>query len=101
MKMKVMGCEAVSINRDTIDLRYVEQLTDSEQLLSLVLYPLCTEADHRWKKDAGRDCRGTGKDAGQRRAGSSERKWFKCAVYGNAEKTGDFACFNRFRGLEL
>ncbi len=33
--MKVMGCEAVSINRDTIDLRYVEQLTDSEQLTTL------------------------------------------------------------------
>lgn len=32
---EVMGCEAVSINRDTIDLRYVEQLTDSEQLTTL------------------------------------------------------------------
>ena len=55
-----------------------------------VLYPLCTEADHRWKKDAARDCRGTGKDTGQRRAGGSEWKWFKCAMYGNAEETGDF-----------
>ena len=42
------------------------------------------------EKDAARDCRGTGKDTGQRRAGGSEWKWFKCAMYGNAEETGDF-----------
>ena len=89
--MKVMGCEAVSINRDTIDLRYVEQLTDSEQLTTLgycIRYAQKQIIDG--KKDAARDCRGTGKDTGQRRAGGSEWKWFKCAMYGNAEETGDF-----------
>lgn len=35
VKMKTMGRDGISINRDTIDLRYVEQLADSEQLAAL------------------------------------------------------------------
>lgn len=35
IKMKTMGRDGISINRDTIDLRYVEQLADSEQLNAL------------------------------------------------------------------
>ena len=35
MKMKTMGRDGISINHDTIDVRYVEQLVDSEQLAAL------------------------------------------------------------------
>lgn len=35
MKMKVLGKEAIQLNRSTTDLRYVEQLTDTEQLAAL------------------------------------------------------------------
>ena len=35
IKMKTIGREAVQINRESIDLRYVEQLTDSEQVTAL------------------------------------------------------------------
>lgn len=35
VKMKAMGRDALSINRDTIDLRYVEQLVDPEQVMAL------------------------------------------------------------------
>ncbi len=35
MKMKTMGRDGLSINRDTIDVRYVEQLVDTEQLTAL------------------------------------------------------------------
>lgn len=35
IKMKTLGREAVQINRESIDLRYVEQLTDSEQVTAL------------------------------------------------------------------
>lgn len=35
MKIKGMGRDAVSIDRDTIELRYVEQLVDSEQTIAL------------------------------------------------------------------
>ena len=35
VKMKTMGTDGISINRDTINLRYVEQLADTEQLTAL------------------------------------------------------------------
>lgn len=35
MKLKVMGKDAFSLNKETVDLRYVEQLADTEQLLAL------------------------------------------------------------------
>lgn len=35
VKMKTLGMDGISINRETIDLRYVEQLADSEQLTGL------------------------------------------------------------------
>lgn len=35
IKMKTLGREAVQINRESIDLRYVEQITDSEQVTAL------------------------------------------------------------------
>lgn len=35
IKMKTQGKDSILINRDTIDLRYVEQLTDTEQLVTL------------------------------------------------------------------
>lgn len=35
VKMKTMGRDSISINRDVIDLRYVEQLVDAEQLNAL------------------------------------------------------------------
>ncbi|MGI6006249.1 MAG: ABC-ATPase domain-containing protein [Ruminococcus sp.] len=38
IKMKTLGKDAFSINRDTVDLRYVEQLADSEQTTALSWY---------------------------------------------------------------
>ncbi len=35
IKLKIMGKDGFSFNRETVDLRYVEQLTDSEQLAAL------------------------------------------------------------------
>ena len=35
MKIKAMGKDAVSIDRSTVDLRYVEQLADMEQTVML------------------------------------------------------------------
>lgn len=35
IKIRVNGRDSVSVNKETIDLRYVEQLTDSEQLMTL------------------------------------------------------------------
>ena len=38
MKLKTMGRDGISINRDTIDVRYVEQLVDTEQLAALAYF---------------------------------------------------------------
>ncbi|MGI6012351.1 MAG: ABC-ATPase domain-containing protein [Ruminococcus sp.] len=38
IKMKTLGKDAFSINRDTVDLRYVEQLADTEQTTALSYY---------------------------------------------------------------
>lgn len=35
LKIRVNGRDSVSVNKETIDLRYVEQLSDSEQLMTL------------------------------------------------------------------
>lgn len=45
MKLKVLGREAIQLNRSTTDLRYVEQLADSEQLAALA-YLLRYSAGH-------------------------------------------------------
>ena len=50
IKMKTLGKDAFSLNRDTVDLRYVEQLTDSEQTTALsycLRYALLTLCDGR------------------------------------------------------
>ena len=35
IKMKTLGKDAFSINKDTVDLRYVEQIADTEQTTAL------------------------------------------------------------------
>ncbi len=50
IKMKTMGLDGFSINRETVDMRYVEQLVDSEQLTSLahmIKYMKCRSFDGR------------------------------------------------------
>ena len=91
MKLKTMGRDGISINRDTIDVRYVEQLADTEQLAALAYFfkicrdPCIQRKTHpkreRFPIDAvcggARTCRGDGEQL--------------CAVRaGNAEGTGDF-----------
>lgn len=102
VKMKVMGCEAVSINRDTIDLRYVEQLTDSEQLTTL---GYCIRYAQKQIID--------GKKTLEEIVGELEKTLDKGGLEvlsGNGlsvpcmampRRQEIFACFNRFRGLEL
>ncbi|MDE6674590.1 MAG: ABC-ATPase domain-containing protein, partial [Acetatifactor sp.] len=50
IKMKTMGLDGFSINRETVDMRYVEQLVDSEQLTALahmIKYMKCRCFDGR------------------------------------------------------
>lgn len=102
IKMKTMGKEAISINRETIDLRYVEQITDSEQVTAL---GYCVSYAQRHLLDGKR----TVKDVVALLEEKIERESLAAlcestsAVANMARpRTQEiFACFDRYRGLKL
>lgn len=100
VKMKVMGKDSISINKETIDLRYVEQLVDTGQLAGLanVVWYIRT---HFFSKDIS-----------MTEAVNQTEKFLKtsgfekiCAgrVPGNLtipRRQEIFACLNRWRGIK-
>ena len=48
IKMKTLGKEEISINRETIDLRYVEQITDRTGNCSRILCQICAASFTGW-----------------------------------------------------
>ena len=102
IKMKTMGKEAVSINKETIDLRYVEQITDSEQVTAL---GYCVKYAQRHLLD--------GRHTLQEVVAMLEEKIEQESLAALCESTSSvanlarprvqemFACFNRYRGLTL
>ena len=102
IKMKTMGKEAVMINRDTIDLRYVEQITDSEQVTAL---GYCVRYAQKHLLD--------GKKNLQQIASELEEVMEKKNLAAICENSSSiacmamprrqeiFACFDRYRGLKV
>ena len=102
IKMKTLGKEAISINRETIDLRYVEQITDSEQVTAL---GYCVKYAQRHLLDGTRTL--------QEVVAMLEKKIEKESLAALCESTSSvanlarprtqeiFACFDRYRGLKL
>ena len=102
IKMKTLGKEAISINRETIDLRYVEQITDSEQVTSL---GYCVKYAQRHLLDGTRTL--------QEVVAMLEKKIEKESLAALCESTSSvanlarprtqeiFACFDRYRGLKI
>lgn len=102
IKMKTMGKEAVSINKETLDLRYVEQITDSEQVTAL---GYCVKYAQRHLLD--------GRHTLQEVVAMLEEKIEQESLAALCESTSSvanlarprvqemFACFNRYRGLTL
>ena len=102
IKMKTMGREAVQINRETIDLRYVEQIVDSEQVTAL---GYCVRYAEKHFFGGRMDLRSI--------VQKLEEKIEKDGMAGLCESTSSvaalsaprrqemFACFNRYRGLKL
>lgn len=102
IKMKTMGKEAVSIDKETIDLRYVEQITDSEQVTAL---GYCVKYAQRHLLD--------GRHTLQEVVAMLEEKIEQESLAALCESTSSvanlarprvqeiFACFNRYRGLTL
>lgn len=102
IKMKTMGKEDVMINRDTIDLRYVEQITDSEQVTAL---GYCVRYAQKHLLD--------GKKNLQQIVSELEEVMEKKSLAAICENSSSiacmamprrqeiFACFDRYRGLKL
>ena len=102
IKMKTMGKEMVQINRETIDLRYVEQLADAEQVSALG-YCVRYAEKHLFQ----------GKDTIQNVVDKLEEKVCREGLSSLCESNTSvanlamprrqeiFACLNRYRGLNL
>ncbi|CUX25889.1 ABC-ATPase domain-containing protein [Clostridium sp. C105KSO13] len=102
IKMKTMGKESVQINRETIDLRYVEQIVDSEQVSAL---GYCVRYAEKHLLD--------GKKNLQKIAEELEEKIRRDGLAAICESNSNIAnlalprrqeihaCLNRYRGLKL
>ena len=102
IKMKTMGREAVMINKETIDLRYVEQITDSEQVTAL---GYCVRYAQKHILDGRKDLRRIVDELeevirnGSLSALCESASSVSCMAMPRRQEI--FACFNRYRSLKL
>ena len=102
IKMKTMGREAVMINKETIDLRYVEQITDSEQVTAL---GYCVRYAQKHILDGRKDLRQVVDELEQAiRKGTlsalcESASSISCMAMPRRQEI--FACFNRYRSLKI
>ncbi len=102
IKMKTLSKEGVMINKETIDLRYVEQITDSEQVTAL---GYCMRYAQKHILDGRKDLRQVveelekAMDKGTFSALCESSSSIACMAMPRKQEI--FACFNRYRGLKL
>ena len=100
--MKTMGREAVMINKETIDLRYVEQITDSEQVTAL---GYCVRYAQKHILDGRKDLRQVVDELeqvikeGSLSALCESTSSISCTAMPRRQEI--FACFNRYRSLKI
>lgn len=102
MKIKGMGKEAVSLNKETVNLHYVEQIADAEQTMALG-YLLAYAENSLFN---GKE---TVREIVDRLTELVGKKGLAAVVPGDYLPSGlamprrqeIFACFNRYRGLKL
>lgn len=102
IKLKSLGRDGVSINRETIDLRYVEQLRDGEQSAALG-YAMVYAQQHLM------DGKRTLRQIAAELEALLDRNGLEALCGGRSgvpflarpRKQELFACFNRYRGLRL
>lgn len=102
LKLKALGRDGVSINRETIDLRYVEQLTDGEQSAAL---GHCVAYAQLYLMDGRRTLRQIVEELDrlmeeQGLAALCESRSM-LPFLARPRKQEIFSCLNRTRGLEL
>ncbi len=102
IKLKTLGRDGVSINHETIDLRYVEQLTDSEQAAAL---GYCMIYAQKHLLDGNRNLRQVvdALEAVMEKQTLAALCESRSGVPSLARPRRQeiFACFNRYRGLQL
>ena len=90
--MKTLSKEGVMINKETIDLRYVEQITDSEQVTAL---GYCMRYAQKHILDGRKDLRQVveelERDDGQRHALGALREQLQHLLHGDAQEAGDLS----------
>ena len=102
IKMKTMGREAVMINKETIDLRYVEQITDSEQVTAL---GCCIRYAQKHLLDGRKDLRRIVDELEQTIRKDSlaalceSSSSIPCMAMPRRQEI--FACFDRYRSLKM
>lgn len=102
VKLKGLGRDGVSINRETIDLRYVEQLADSEQAIAL---GYCMIYAQKHLMDGQNSLRQIVEQLerllnSQTLEALCENR-FNIAFMSRPRTQEIFACLNRYRGLSL
>lgn len=102
VKLKAMGRDGVSLNRETVDLRYLEQLADGEQTAAL---GYCLLYLQRHLLDGRRT---VGQAVDRLEAVLEERglealceSWSGVPFLARPRRQEIFACLNRYRGLRL
>ncbi|HIU31514.1 MAG TPA: ABC-ATPase domain-containing protein [Candidatus Caccousia avistercoris] len=102
LKIKAQGCGSVSVNRETVDLRYVEQLVDAEQAAAL---GYCLAYAGKCLLDG----RHTLRQAAEQLEELLERQGLEALCGGRSgmpalarpRRQEILACLNRYRGLRL
>lgn len=102
IKVKTLGRDGFQLNHETIDLRYVEQLADSEQLT-------CLGQILRYAEEHVLDGRKTLREIVEEISGQIEKRGFGAVCEGGAvpgnlalpRKQEIYAAFDRYRGLRL
>ena len=102
IKMKTLSREGVMINKETIDLRYVEQIADSEQVTAL---GYCMRYAQKHILNGRKDLRQVVEELeqvmekGTLSALCESSSSVSCMPMPRKQEI--FACFNRYRGLRL
>ena len=102
IKMKTLSREGVMINKETIDLRYVEQIADSEQVTAL---GYCMRYAQKHILNGRKDLRQVVEELeqvmekGTLSALCERSSSVSCMAMPRKQEI--FACFNRYRGLRL
>ena len=101
-RSKTMGKDGMLLNHETIDLRYVEQLCDSEQLA-------CLGHVVKYMEESLLDGKKTVRQLVEQISSDFEKKGFAAVCDGGylpgnlalPRKQEIYACVNRYRGLKL